>query len=344
MEAASGGYIEVGRVLLDKGDDVNVVPVHSSRDTAFTIAADKGHLKFVELLLSCVAAVEVKNKKGKSQLWLAANGGHLAVVEVLCNAGEDIDPQDKIAHLGRQVDGEPRYPVPVGTGNDPLHHHHQGVAGKVSRLRRTWTRTKKLSTFHCHRLAEAATQPPPQQTIAFIRENLHQQLQLSSSSSRTKRKVETPASTPTAKARARAWTSSPPAAKSSNSERTTKSANNNSSKLTNNNNNRTSARPSRPSNSSSSSTRSVHFSFVHPAPTKTKLQNLLKKRPRRLRHQQEPSTSAPYIKKWNWNLGAVKWTWLTLAKLQAHIKQHRTGLGRQKQSCSHGTKIAKGRT
>ncbi|EDS38131.1 conserved hypothetical protein [Culex quinquefasciatus] len=50
--------------------------------------------------------------------------------------------------------------------------------------------------------------------------------------------------------------------------------------------------------------KSVHFSFVHPAPTKTKLQNLLKKRPRRLRHQQEPPTSAPYIKKWNWHLGA----------------------------------------
>jgi ankyrin repeat domain-containing protein 17 len=51
MEAASGGYVEVGRVLLDKGADVNAPPVPSSRDTALTIAADKGHTKFVELLL-----------------------------------------------------------------------------------------------------------------------------------------------------------------------------------------------------------------------------------------------------------------------------------------------------
>uniref|UniRef100_A0A336L5G5 CSON003381 protein n=1 Tax=Culicoides sonorensis TaxID=179676 RepID=A0A336L5G5_CULSO len=94
MEAASGGYIEVGRVLLDKGADVNAAPVPSSRDTALTIAADKGHLKFVELLLSRAAAVEVKNKKGNSPLWLAANGGHLGVVEVLYNAGADIDSQD----------------------------------------------------------------------------------------------------------------------------------------------------------------------------------------------------------------------------------------------------------
>jgi ankyrin repeat domain-containing protein 17 len=94
MEAASGGYIEVGRVLLDKGADVNAAPVPSSRDTALTIAADKGHLKFVELLLSRGASVEVKNKKGNSPLWLAANGGHLTVVEALYHAKADIDSQD----------------------------------------------------------------------------------------------------------------------------------------------------------------------------------------------------------------------------------------------------------
>ncbi|CAK1541290.1 unnamed protein product [Leptosia nina] len=94
MEAASGGYVEVGRVLLDKGADVNAPPVPSSRDTALTIAADKGHTKFVELLLQRRAAVEVKNKKGNSPLWLAANGGHLAVVEMLYASGADIDSQD----------------------------------------------------------------------------------------------------------------------------------------------------------------------------------------------------------------------------------------------------------
>ena len=41
MEAASGGYAEVGRVLLDKGADVNALPVPSSRDTALTIGIIK---------------------------------------------------------------------------------------------------------------------------------------------------------------------------------------------------------------------------------------------------------------------------------------------------------------
>lgn len=60
MEAASGGYVEVGRVLLDKGADVNAPPVPSSRDTALTIAADKGHYRFVELLLSRYIKLELK--------------------------------------------------------------------------------------------------------------------------------------------------------------------------------------------------------------------------------------------------------------------------------------------
>ena len=53
---------------------MNAAPVPSSRDTALTIAADKGHFKFVDLLLHYGALVDVKNKKGNSPLWLAANG------------------------------------------------------------------------------------------------------------------------------------------------------------------------------------------------------------------------------------------------------------------------------
>jgi len=95
MEAASGGYVEVGRVLLDKGADIAAAPVPSSRDTALTIAADKGHYRFVELLLSRGAAVDVKNKKGQTALWLACNGGHLDVVQLLVNANASTDLQDQ---------------------------------------------------------------------------------------------------------------------------------------------------------------------------------------------------------------------------------------------------------
>lgn len=46
------------------------------------------------ILFSRGTQVEVKNKKGNSPLWLAANGGHLSVVDLLHHAGADIDSQD----------------------------------------------------------------------------------------------------------------------------------------------------------------------------------------------------------------------------------------------------------
>ena len=67
-------YMKVRTTIFTQGADVNAAPVPSSRDTALTIAADKGHYKFVELILRCGAHVDVKNKKGNSPLWLACNG------------------------------------------------------------------------------------------------------------------------------------------------------------------------------------------------------------------------------------------------------------------------------
>lgn len=59
MEAANGGYVDVAEKLLNHGADPNAAPVPASRDTALTIAADKGHHKFVELLLHRGAQVNV---------------------------------------------------------------------------------------------------------------------------------------------------------------------------------------------------------------------------------------------------------------------------------------------
>ena len=94
MEAATGGYVEVGKVLLDRGADIAAVHALTSRDTALTIAADKGHYRFVELLVNRGAPIDAKNKKGHSALWLACNGGHLEVVQFLVGHKADIDCQD----------------------------------------------------------------------------------------------------------------------------------------------------------------------------------------------------------------------------------------------------------
>lgn len=59
-----------------------------------TIAANKGHHKFVELLLRHGAAVDVRNKKGATPLWLACHHGHLEVVQLLITHAADPDSQD----------------------------------------------------------------------------------------------------------------------------------------------------------------------------------------------------------------------------------------------------------
>ena len=66
----------------------------TSRDTALTIAADKGHAAFVELLIHARAQVNVRNKKGCSALWLACSGGHLETVQTLVKHNADTDAQD----------------------------------------------------------------------------------------------------------------------------------------------------------------------------------------------------------------------------------------------------------
>lgn len=96
MEAASGGYEAVGRILLERGADVNAAPAPNNKETALLIAAEKGHTKFVSLLVEYGAHVEAKNKKGCTALWLAAHQGHFDIVNLLVSNGRaDPDSADQ---------------------------------------------------------------------------------------------------------------------------------------------------------------------------------------------------------------------------------------------------------
>ncbi|OAF69856.1 hypothetical protein A3Q56_02387 [Intoshia linei] len=94
MEAASGGYVDVCKLLVESNADVNAMPVNSSRDTALTIACEKGHTKFVDVLIQNHAYLDVKNKKGNCPLYLACMGGFFEIVKMLLNAGADPDSND----------------------------------------------------------------------------------------------------------------------------------------------------------------------------------------------------------------------------------------------------------
>ena len=91
LDAASNGMVEIGRFLInEKKVNVNATTYTSARDTALTIASAKGDVEFVKLLLEKGVNVNIKNSDWNSPLWLAANGGHLEVAELLYKAEADI--------------------------------------------------------------------------------------------------------------------------------------------------------------------------------------------------------------------------------------------------------------
>jgi ankyrin repeat protein len=81
------------KILVCIGNRINKISTNSFL-LALTIAADKGHHKFVELLLLYGATIDVRNKKGATPLWLACNGGHLEVVQLLLTRFANPDSSD----------------------------------------------------------------------------------------------------------------------------------------------------------------------------------------------------------------------------------------------------------
>ncbi|KAL3313749.1 Ankyrin repeat domain-containing protein 17 [Cichlidogyrus casuarinus] len=87
MEAASGDYVEVGRILVYAGADCTAVA------TLLSLLPPTRAI-YASLACSSNTQVEAKNKKGSTSLWLACNGGHIEVCRVLIEFGAHVDAQD----------------------------------------------------------------------------------------------------------------------------------------------------------------------------------------------------------------------------------------------------------
>ncbi|KAL9131206.1 MAG: hypothetical protein Q9217_000808 [Psora testacea] len=89
-QAATHGYLDVVKLLVDKGDHVDVV--NEDNVTPLMLAAQKGHTHVVQYLLEQHASINnARNGSGIRAIHQAAQGGHYHIVEMLLNNGAEYD-------------------------------------------------------------------------------------------------------------------------------------------------------------------------------------------------------------------------------------------------------------
>jgi ankyrin repeat protein len=83
--AAGRGHVEMVRLLLSKGADIDA---RTKRlETPLFFAARQGHHAVVALLVDAMAATDLTDLEGRTPLIVAAGAGHLEVVKLLLDAG-----------------------------------------------------------------------------------------------------------------------------------------------------------------------------------------------------------------------------------------------------------------
>ena len=92
MYAAEDGHVEVVRLLLEHGADINAPSKYGS--TAWNFAAWGGHVEVVRLLLEHGADINAQNDDGTTALMSAASGGRVEVMRFLLEHGADINAQN----------------------------------------------------------------------------------------------------------------------------------------------------------------------------------------------------------------------------------------------------------
>ena len=90
MTAVAGGNLEIVRLLLDSGADVNARETRLGQ-TALLYAAARGRTDLVKLLLEHHADIHAASNSGSTALEMAALDGHTDCLKTLIEAGSDVD-------------------------------------------------------------------------------------------------------------------------------------------------------------------------------------------------------------------------------------------------------------
>jgi ankyrin repeat protein len=110
LEAAENGHVNIVRVLLEHGAEINAVV--NDIATPLYMAAQEGHANIVKLLLEHEANTETKASNGHSSLSMAVFNKHINVINLLLKAGANTEFIIKegftpihVANIGGYFDG-----------------------------------------------------------------------------------------------------------------------------------------------------------------------------------------------------------------------------------------------
>jgi len=94
IDAASRGLTEAVRILLDAGAEIEA-KTKTEEKTALMLAADQGHVKVVQMLVAQRSNVNARDSDGKTALIVAAARGYADIVQLLLQRGADINAKDR---------------------------------------------------------------------------------------------------------------------------------------------------------------------------------------------------------------------------------------------------------
>lgn len=89
LDAARSGDAAGLERVLDSGTSPNAIDASADRQSALGLAAYRGHLDVVRILLERGAHVDAQDRRGYTPLMAAAQSGHIAIVRVLLERGAD---------------------------------------------------------------------------------------------------------------------------------------------------------------------------------------------------------------------------------------------------------------
>jgi len=106
-QASSNGYVEITKILIEKGANVNATT--SNGYSPLMLACYAGHEQIVDLLIKNGANINQKDAVEKTPLIAAAQNGYKSIVSILIAEGANINEKDK--YLNTALTYSPNYEI-----------------------------------------------------------------------------------------------------------------------------------------------------------------------------------------------------------------------------------------